>query len=163
MLPLLSVVLSIFSTDNGTVAHLSRTVLPDYLANTVLLVGGVGIGVAVIGTGTAWLVAMCEFPGRRYFEWALIIPLALPAYILAYAYTDLLSHPGLVQSALREVTGWGPRDYWFPNVRSLGGATVMFTLVLYPYVYLLARSAFLEQSMCYTEVSRTLGRSPLES
>ncbi|MEO1205430.1 MAG: iron ABC transporter permease [Pseudomonadota bacterium] len=163
VMPIISVALSVFSSDDGTIAHLSRTVLPNFLANTVLLVVGVGLGVGVLGTTTAWLVSMCDFPGRRFFEWALIIPLALPAYILAYAYTDLLSHPGLVQTTLREVTGWGPRDYWFPNVRSVGGATVMFILVLYPYVYLLARSAFLEQSTCYTEVSRTLGRSPLSS
>lgn len=160
--PIISVALSVFAPDKGTIAHLTATVLPTYLSNTVWLVAGVGIGVLLIGTSTAWLVAMCDFPGRRFFEWALIIPLALPAYILAYAYTDLLSHPGLVQSTLREVTGWGPRDYWFPNVRSLGGATLMFILVLYPYVYLLARGAFLEQSTCYTEVARTLGRSPFE-
>lgn len=160
--PIVSVATSMFATDNGTIAHLSRTVLPDYLANTFWLVIGVGSGVFIVGTGTAWLVAMCAFPGQRFFQWALIVPLALPAYILAYAYTDLLSHPGIVQATLRDVTGWGPRDYWFPQVRSLGGAILMFVLVLYPYVYLLARSAFLEQSTCYTEVSRTLGRSPFD-
>jgi len=160
--PVISVVASIFQPDDGTLAHLSRTVLPTYVSNTFYLVTGVGIGVLVIGTITAWLVAMCDFPGRGFFEWALIVPLAVPAYIIAYAYTDLLSHPGLVQSTLRDVTGWGPRDYWFPEIRSLGGAIGMFILVLYPYVYLLSRTAFLEQSTCYTEVGRTLGRSPFE-
>ncbi|MEM1371857.1 MAG: iron ABC transporter permease [Pseudomonadota bacterium] len=162
-LPVLSVAASIFSTDNGTLAHLAKTVLADYVINTIILVLGVGIGVAVLGVGTAWLVVMCAFPGRRLFEWALIMPLAIPAYIMAYAYTDLLSHPGLVQATLRDLTGWGPRDYWFPHVRSVGGAVAMFTLVLYPYVYLLARTAFQEQSTCYTEVSRTLGRSAAAS
>jgi len=160
MTPIAWVVLSVFSADNGTIAHMTRTVLPNYIENTVILVFGVSLGVFVTGTSTAWLVVMCRFPGRRFFEWALIVPLAIPAYILAYAYTDLLSHPGAVQSTLRDLTGWGPRDYWFPQIRSLGGAICMFTLVLYPYVYLLARNAFLEQSTCYTEVGRTLGRSP---
>ncbi|MEO0731012.1 MAG: ABC transporter permease subunit, partial [Pseudomonadota bacterium] len=157
-LPVFSVVLTVFASDNGTIAHLARTVLSNYVINTVALVIGVAAGVFVIGTVTAWLVTQCEFPGRRIFEWALIVPLAFPAYIMAYAYTDLLSHPGLVQSTLRDVTGWGPRDYWFPNIRSLGGAIAMFVLVLYPYVYLFARTAFQEQSSHYSEVARTLGR-----
>ncbi|MEL6746702.1 MAG: iron ABC transporter permease, partial [Pseudomonadota bacterium] len=159
--PIAVVSLSLFQSDNGTIAHLARTVLWDYVANSLLLTLGVAIGVLVIGTVTAWLVVMCRFPGARLFEWMLILPLAFPAYILAYAYTDLLSHPGFVQSTLRDLTGWGPRDYWFPQIRSLGGATMMFIFVLYPYVYLLARSAFLEQSASYTDASRSLGRSPL--
>jgi iron(III) transport system permease protein len=163
MLPVVAVAVLAMAQDNGTIAHLWRTVMPEYLWNTLTLLIGVGIGVGVIGTATAWLIAMCEFPGRRFFEWALIMPLAIPAYILAYAYTDLLSHPGLVQSTLRDVTGLGARDYWFPNVRSTGGAICMFILVLYPYTYLLARTAFLEQSTCFTEVARTLGRSAWQS
>ncbi|MEM9028283.1 MAG: iron ABC transporter permease [Pseudomonadota bacterium] len=162
-MPLLALTASVFATDNGTIAHMARTVLLEFATNTLLLVVFVGFGVTVVGTSTAWLVAMCEFPGRRFFEWALIVPLAIPAYILAYAYTDLLSHPGLVQSSLRELTGWGPRDYWFPEIRSLGGAAIMFIFVLYPYVYLLARTAFLEQSTCYTEVSRSLGYGPVQT
>lgn len=162
-LPVAGITLSVFATDNGTISHFAQTVLPDMLWNTFGLVILVSIGVGIIGTGTAWLVSMCEFPGRRFFEWALIVPLAIPTYILAYAYTDLLSHPGLVQSTLREITGWGPRDYWFPEIRSLGGAAVVFVLVLYPYVYLLARTAFLEQSTCYTEISRSLGCTPAQS
>ena len=160
--PVAWIAVSVFAEDQGTLAHLAETVLPRYVGNTLALVLGVGSGVLIVGTSTAWLVTMCEFPGRRIFEWALIVPLAIPAYIIAYAYTDLLSHPGLVQSTLRDLTGWGPRDYWFPNIRSLGGATVMFVFVLYPYVYLLARSAFLEQSTCYAEVSRTLGRTAFQ-
>ncbi|MBI1385467.1 MAG: ABC transporter permease subunit [Rhizobiales bacterium] len=158
--PIASVAIGALSGDQGTLRHLAATVLPSYLANTLVLVIGVGLGVVLVGTGTAWLVTMCRFPGRRFFEWSLIVPLAMPAYIIAYAYTDLLSHPGAVQSALRGLTGWGARDYWFPNVRSVGGAVVMFVLVLYPYVYLLARRAFLEQSNCYLDAGRTLGSGP---
>lgn len=163
VLPIAGVVVSAFQSDNGTIAHMAKTVLPEMLSNTVLLALFVTCGTAILGTGTAWLVAMCEFPGRRFFEWALIIPLAVPAYIVAYAYTDLLSHPGIVQSTLRDITGWGPRDYWFPEFRSLEGAGVVFTIALYPYVYLLARTAFLEQSTCYTEISRSLGYSPWQT
>ncbi len=163
MAPVVWVAFSIFADDQGTLAHLANTVLPGYVINTLVLIVGVGVGVLIVGTATAWLVTMCQFPGRRFFEWALIIPLAIPAYILAYAYTDLLSHPGFVQSTLRDLTGWGPRDYWFPNIRSLGGAIAMFIFVLYPYVYLLARTAFLEQSTCYGEVSRTLGHTAFQS
>jgi iron(III) transport system permease protein len=109
---------------------------------------------------------MCRFPGRRVFEWALILPLAVPAYVMAYTYTDFLQFTGPVQGLLRELTGWGPGDYWFPEIRSLGGAVVMLTLltfVLYPYTYLLCRAAFLEQSVCALEVSRTLGCSGVGS
>ena len=103
---------------------------------------------------------MTEFPGRRLFEVALVVPLAFPAYVMAYAYTHLLDHPGIVQSTLRDVTGWGPRDYWFPEIRSVAGAAVMLILVLYPYVYLLARASFRQQSSNAFLVARTLGRSP---
>ncbi len=140
--------------------QLWATVLPRYLLNTFWLALGVGIGVSIIGTGTAWLVTMCRFPGRQIFEWALVIPLAVPAYVMAYAYTDFLQHAGPLQTLLRDVFALGPRDYWFPNVRSLPGAILMFTFVLYPYVYLLSRAAFLQQSACVIEVARTLGASP---
>ena len=139
--------------------HLVSTVLPRYLWNTVGLILGVGVLTPVIGAGTAWLVTMCRFPGRRIFEWALILPLAVPAYVMAYAYTDFLQFTGPVQTALRDLTGLGPRAYWFPEIRSLGGAIAMLALVTYPYVYLLARASFLEQSVCALEVSRTLGCS----
>ena len=103
---------------------------------------------------------MTRFPGVRFCEVALALPFAFPAYVLAHAYTDFLDHPGVVQSTLREVMGWGPRDYWFPEVRSLGGAAIMLTLVLYPYVYLLARAAFLQQSATANLAARTLGAGP---
>ncbi len=158
--PLLGVVLNIFSPGQGNWPHLVSTVLPDYVQNSLTLMLGVGAAVVIGGTGTAWLVVMCRFPGRRLFEWMLVLPLAIPAYVVAYAYTDLLQHAGPVQTLLRELTGWGPRDYWFPNIRSTGGAILVFSAVLYPYVYLLARTAFLQQSICALEVGRSLGRSP---
>ncbi|MGF1609887.1 MAG: ABC transporter permease [Kiloniellales bacterium] len=157
--PVLSVLANLLAPGSGTWSHLAATVLPGYIANTLWLAGGVGLGVLVIGTGTAWLVTLCRFPGQRLFEWALILPLAVPAYVMAYTYTDFLQFVGPVQSTLRALTGWGANDYWFPQIRSLGGAIAMLIFVLYPYVYLLARAAFLEQSACALEVSRTLGCS----
>ncbi len=157
--PIVSVVGSVFAQGQGTWAHLAETVLPRYVWSTVWLVLGVGLGVSTIGVTTAWLITMCRFPGRRVFEWAMILPLAVPAYVMAYAYTDFLQFSGPLQSLIRELTGWSRQDYWFPSVRSLGGAITMLSLVLYPYVYLLARTAFLEQSVCALEVSRTLGCS----
>ncbi|MDF1791954.1 MAG: iron ABC transporter permease [Thalassobaculaceae bacterium] len=157
--PILAVALhGLARTD--LITHLANTVLPDYIANTALLALGVMIGTGVIGVGTAWLVTMCRFPGRGALEWALVLPLAAPAYVLAYTYTNFLEHAGPVQELLRQVFDLGPRDYWFPEVRSLGGAIVMLTATLFPYVYLLARAAFIEQSVCVIEVSRTLGHSP---
>ncbi|SDY10355.1 ABC transporter permease [Citreimonas salinaria] len=159
-LPHLGVLAAALSGQGDTLPHLLDTVLPRYAGTTVALVVLVGAGTFVIGTGAAWLVVMTDFPGRRWLEIALVIPLAFPAYVLAYAYTDLLDHPGLVQTALRDLTGWGPRDYWFPEIRSLGGAATMLTLVLYPYVYLLARAAFVGQSATTFYAARALGRSP---
>lgn len=157
-LPVLGVVASL-ATPSGTAA-LSETPLDAYAANTFWMMLGVGFITAVVGAGTAWLVVMCRFPGRRFLEWALILPLAAPAYVLAYAYTDFLQHAGPVQTWLREITGWGPRAYWFPEIRSLGGAIVIFSSVFFPYVYLLARAAFLNQSACMLEVGRSLGAGP---
>lgn len=140
--------------------HLTRTVLPRYLWNTLWLVLGVGIGAPVIGTLTAWLVTMYRFPGRPVFEWALILPLAVPAYVMAYAYTDFLQVTGPVQTGLRALLDVEAGALWFPQVRSLPGAIAMMTFVLYPYVYLMARASFLEQSVCALEVGRTLGCGP---
>ena len=162
-LPIASVLANLFLPGHGTWQHLSQTVLPGYLANTAVLMAGVGLGVPVIGAGTAWLVTMCRFPGRRIFEWALVLPLAVPAYVMAYTYTDFLQFTGPLQSLLRDATGWQAGDYWFPEVRSLGGAVAMLILVLYPYAYMLSRAAFLDQSVCALEVSRTLGCSATSS
>lgn len=164
MLPVLSVFwLALFPTENIW-PHLVDTVLPVYVKTTLLLLAGVGTLSAVIGVGTAWLVTMCNFPGRRIFEWALLLPFAMPAYLIAYLYTDLLEYAGPLQTLLRDTFGWQTaREYWFPEIRSLGGAIWMLTLVLYPYVYLLSRASFLEQSMSIRDASRIFGCSPLQS
>jgi len=159
-LPVLVVLLNLLAPATDTWRHLAATVLADYIVNSLLLMSGVAFGVIVGGVSTAWLTTMCRFPGRRLFEWALLLPMAVPAYVMAYAYTDLLQFAGPVQTALRELMGWGAQDYWFPDVRSLGGAIVMLALVLYPYVYLLARAAFLEQSDSMIEVARVSGYGP---
>lgn len=159
-MPILSVAVSLFQAGDGVLAHLAETRLGTYVWNTVQLSLIVGIGAGVIGIGAAWLITMCRFPGRGALEWALALPLAFPAYVLAYAYTNLLDHAGPVQSALRVTFDLGPRDYWFPEIRSLGGAGMMLVLVLYPYVYLLARAAFLQQSVAAFDVARTLGYGP---
>ncbi len=159
--PILAVFAQLFQPAGDGWSHLASTVLPDYIATSLWLVLLVAFGVIFGGVSTAWFTAVCEFPGRRIFEWALILPLAVPAYVMAYSYTDLLQYAGPVQTALREWFSWQSRsDYWFPDVRSLGGAAVMFSLVLYPYVYMLARVAFLEQSSSFIEAGRTFGFSP---
>lgn len=137
--------------------HLASTVLPEYVKSSLLLMAGVGTGTLIIGISTAWLCTMCRFPGRRIFEWALLLPMAIPGYIVAYTYAGMLEYAGPVQTAIRAVFVLSRGDYWFPDIRSPGGAIVVMSLVLYPYVYLLARSAFLGQSVCMLEVSRTLG------
>lgn len=162
-LPILAVFAYVFVPAPEVWQHLRDTVLSDYLLNTLWLVLGVGFGVLLLGLPAAWLNSMCRFPGQRLFEWALLLPLAMPAYIIAYTYTGMLDFSGPVQNLLRETTGWGYGDYYFPNVRSLGGAVTMLSLVLFPYVYLLARAAFLEQSICVLEVSRTLGSNQWQS
>lgn len=159
-LPVLVVVGFLFIPAGEVWRHLADTVLSDYIRNSLLLMLGVALGTLIGGVGTAWLTSMCRFPGRAVFEWALLLPMAMPAYIIAYTYTGMLDFAGPVQTALRDATGWGWGDYWFPQVRSLPGAAVMLSLVLYPYVYLLARAAFLSQSLCVLDVSRTLGNGP---
>ncbi len=144
--------------------HLVSTVLPVYVWNSFLLVVGVALGTAAIGVAAAWLVTMCRFPGSRAFEWLLLLPLAMPAYVVAYVYTDLLEYAGVVQGFLRAWFGWtSARDYWFPEIRSLGGAVALFSLVLYPYVYLVSRAAFIEQNICVLEASRALGCTPWQA
>jgi iron(III) transport system permease protein len=159
-LPLLTVLAALLRESEGVWPHLMATVLPGYVANTLRLVGGVVVLTILIGVATGWLVAACEFPGRRVFEWALMLPLAMPGYVIAHVYLDLLSYAGPVQSSLRQAFGWGRGDYWFPQIASVGGATVLLAFVLYPYVYLLARAAFLRQSLHLVEAARSLGTGP---
>ena len=162
--PLATILYRAIDPADDTWQHLAATVLPVYVSNTLWLMLGVGIGTIAIGASTAWLVTMYRFPGRRILSWALLLPLAVPSYVLAFVVTDQLEFAGPIQSALRETFGWtSARDYWFPEIRSLGGAMTVLSLVLYPYVYLLARAAFTEQCFCLFEASRTLGRGPARS
>lgn len=144
----------------GSFAHLWSTVLPVYIRNSLGIAAIVTVLAATIGIGCAWLVAAFDFPGKRVLAWALVLPLAMPAYVVAYAYTDFLQFSGPLQSGLRAMFGWQPHSYWFPQIRSVGGAGVLFALVLYPYVYLLARNAFLERSPRMWDAARTLGANP---
>jgi len=156
--PIAAVLGNIFAPGEGAWRHLAQTVLPEYVRTTALLLLGVTVGVLAFGVASAWLVSSCRFPGSKWFQWALILPLAMPAYVVAYAYTDVLQFAGPVQTWLRAITGWRAHDYWFPDIRSTGGAIAVFSLVLYPYVYLLARAAFLDQSASLVEAGRLMGR-----
>lgn len=158
LLPMVAVLLAAVSGSTDTLQHLADTVLLRYTLTTLALMAIVTVGTAVVGTGAAWLVTMTQFRGRAVLEVMLALPFAFPAYVIGYAYTDFLDHPGAVQTLLRDVTGWGPRDYWFPEIRSIEGAGLMFILVLYPYVYLLARTAFLRETATANLAARTLGR-----
>jgi iron(III) transport system permease protein len=159
LVPFVVVAGSLLAPAGEAWSHLAATVLPDYVQTTAVLLVFVAGGVVVVGVATAWCVTLFEFPGRKVLEWALLLPLAVPAYVVAYAYTDWLQFSGPVQSGLRALTGWGRDDYWFPEIRSLGGAAVVLVCVLYPYVYLITRVAFLEQSRSVSEAGRTLGLS----
>jgi len=158
--PVLAIFASLLHIEWDVWRHLAETVLADYIRNTLLLAFGVGAGSLVIGTLLAWCTTHYEFPLRRSIEWLVLLPMAMPAYIIAYCYTGLLDFAGPVQTLLRDTFGWHNGDYWFPEIRSLPGAIVMLALVLYPYVYILARTAFSEQSASLYEVSRSLGRRP---
>ena len=162
-LPVLVVLGFVLQPFNENWQHLYDNLLGEYISNSLLLMLGVTVGVLSMGIITAWLTSTCEFPGRRLLSWALLLPLAIPAYIIAYTYTGVLDFAGPVQSQLREWFGWRYGQYWFPEIRSLGGAIAMLSLVLYPYVYMMARAAFLEQSVSVLEASRTLGNSSLQS
>ena len=158
-LPLLFVLASLLSPSTDAWSHVASTLLPRYVWNTVLLTAGVACGVVSMGVVSAWVVTMYRFPGRDLLEWALVLPLAMPAYVMAYAYTDWLQFTGPVQTALRTATGWGARDYWFPDVRSLWGAAAMLAFALYPYVYIIARTAFTDLSRSALEAGRLAGYS----
>ena len=159
--PIVSVAwIALFPTENIW-PHLIGSVLPRYLGNTLILMIGVAVLTAVFGATSAWLVAMYRFPGRRFLDTALLFPLAIPAFVGAYALVDFLDYAGPLQSAMRAAFGWrDARDYWFPEVRAHGPAIIVLSSALYPYVYLLARAAFREQSGCSYEVARALGAGP---
>jgi iron(III) transport system permease protein len=155
--PVVSVVASFLGGASDLWGHLAATALPRYVGNTLLLLLMVACGVITMGVIAAWLVTAYRFPGRELLEWALFLPLAMPAYVMAYAYTDWLQFSGPVQSALRAATGWQAREYWFPEVRSLTGAAAMLSFALYPYVYLIARTAFQDLSRSAIEAGRLAG------
>ncbi len=163
LLPVFGVIIGAFGPSSDAWNHLVSTVLSEYIFNTLGMLLIVAVLTSLIGTTTAWLVASTEFPGKRILEWMLVLPIAAPAYIIGYVYADLLEYAGPVQSALRSLTGWQVDDYSFPQIRSLGGAAVMMSLVLYPYVYLIARSAFLNHSQTQFAAARSLGASPLKA
>jgi len=158
-LPILWVAGSALQPGGDAWRHIAGTVLGPYVANTGLLLGLVACGVISIGVLSAWLIASYRFPGARLLEWALVLPLAMPAYVMAYAYTDWLQFTGPVQSALRALTGWQAREYWFPEIRSIGGAALLLSLALYPYVYLIARTAFRDLPRSALEAGRLAGHS----
>ncbi|PWQ99029.1 ABC transporter permease [Leucothrix arctica] len=161
-LPVLVVASFVLEPFNDNWQHLLDNLLADYITNSLLLMLGVTVGVLSMGIICAWLTSTCEFPGRRALSWLLLLPLAIPAYIIAYTYTGILDFAGPVQSQLRDWFGWRYGDYWFPEIRSLTGAIAMLSLVLYPYVYMMSRAAFLEQSVAVLEASRTLGCTPFQ-
>lgn len=161
ILPILSVVWIAMTPGENIWPHLISTTLPRYLKNTAILMLSVGVLAGLVGTGAAWLVSRYRFPLSGWLEWLLLLPLAIPAYIGAYALVDLFEYAGPVQTWLRQVMGWSTsRDYWFPPIRSMGSAIFVLTAALYPYVYLLARAAFREQSAAAEEVARSLGAGP---
>ncbi len=160
-LPVLTIIFLALTPTENVWPHLIATVLPGYVARTVGLMAGVGLITFVVGTAVAWLVTMCRFPLRPLFVWASLLPLAMPGYIVAYAYVDFLSYAGPLQTWLRGVFGWtSPADYWFPEIRSLGGAIFVLSMVLYPYVFLTARASFIRQPATQLEVARALGQTP---
>ncbi len=161
LLPIVAVVYFAFTPTQNIWPHLLSTTLPRYLSNTAVLMVFVGAFTAAVGTGAAWLVVMYDFPGRRWLEWALLMPLAVPAYVGAYALVDFFEYAGPLQTALRGVTGWeSAADYWFPAIRTRNAAIVVLSASLYPYVYILARAAFRELSGAGFEVARALGAGP---
>ena len=163
LLPVTGLLWAAIGTDENIWQHLLNSVLPSYIVNSLILVTGVCLGVTLVGTCTAWLIANCRFPGHKVFGWMLILPLAMPAYVMAYVYTDFLEYSGPLQTALRLIFSWeNSNEYWFPEVRSHGGAIILLSLVLYPYVYALARAAFSSQALSLLEAGRMLGHSPMK-
>ncbi|MEZ5778498.1 MAG: iron ABC transporter permease [Paracoccaceae bacterium] len=161
VMPILSVLVLAFHPTENIWPHLIASTLPRYLTNTAIMTLSTGALAAAVGTGAAWIVTMYRFPGGRVLEWLLLLPLAIPAYIGAYALVDFLDYSGPVQVALRDAMGWtSARDYWFPQIRSRWAAVIVLSAALYPYVYMLARAAFREQSAGSYEVARALGTGP---
>ena len=160
LMPLTVLLLSWYQIDTEIWGHLLDTQMTRLLSNTFTLIVGVGLGVVLLGVSLAWLTALCEFPGRRWLDWALMLPFAIPAYVLAFVFIGIFDFAGPVQTLMREWFGMGVR---FPRVRSTGGVVLVLVLVFYPYVYLLARSAFLSQGRGLMEAARVLGQTPWQA
>ncbi len=163
VLPILAIFFTAVGETDDLFAHLMSTVLPTYTYNTIVLVLGTMALALVFGIPSAWVMAMCRLPSERILQWALVLPLAMPGYIVGYIFTDWFDFAGPIQLLLRDLTGWGPGEYWFPDIRTLTGAMFVLSLVLYPYVYLLARAAFMEQNVSLLQSARLLKCSPWES
>lgn len=160
-MPLMVLALTWVSVDIEVWRHMATTLLPEVLFNTAILIAGVSVGVLLLGVSLAWLTSMCEFPGRRFFDWALMLPFAMPAYVLAFVFLGLMDFSGPVQAGIRSL--FGLPGNWFFEVRHAGGVILVMTLVLYPYVYMLARVAFLSQGQAVFDAGRSLGLSPLKA
>ena len=159
--PFVAILFTAAGDSEGLWPHLLTTVMPRYVANTLWLMLGVGVLSLIFGIVTAWILARFDFPGAKILEWALLLPATVPAYIIAYTYTDLLEYAGPVQGLLRDLFGWtSAREYWFPEIRSMGGAILVMASVLYPYIYLMARTAFRLTPVSYFEVARLNNRNP---
>ncbi|WP_428771399.1 ABC transporter permease [Vibrio sp.] len=163
VLPILAIFYTAIGETDDIFSHLMSTVMPTYTYNTIVMALGVMLLSLLFGVPSAWLMAMCKLPGERVLQWALVLPLAMPGYIVGYIYTDWFDFAGPIQLLLRQLTGWGPGDYWFPDIRTLTGAIIVLALVLYPYVYLLCRAAFMEQNVSLLQSARILKCSPWES
>ncbi|MBI29671.1 MAG: ABC transporter permease [Pelagibacteraceae bacterium] len=158
--PILTIFYSAFLGDTSLWPHLFSTVLPRYTLNTLILMIGVGSLSLIFGISTAWVVTRYDFPGKNIFEWALLLPAAVPAYVIAYTYTDLFEYAGPVQNSLRTIFNWeGAQDYWFPNIRSMGGAILVMSSVLYPYIYLMGRSSFLRMPISFYQTGSIYGKN----
>jgi iron(III) transport system permease protein len=163
VLPILAIFYTSMGDTDEVFSHLMSTVMPTYIYNTVVLTIGVMLLSLVLGIPSAWFMAMCRLPSEGVLQWALVLPLAMPGYIIGYIFTDWFDFAGPIQILLRNMTGWGPGEYWFPDIRTLAGATIVLALVLYPYVYLLCRAAFMEQNVSLLQSARLLKCSPWES
>ncbi len=163
VLPILAIFYTAVGQTDEVFTHLMATVMPTYASNTVILTVSVMVLSLLFGIPSAWVMAMCKLPGEKVLQWALVLPLAIPGYIVGYIFTGWFDYAGPVQVWLRELTGWQAGEYWFPDIRSLTGASIVLALVLYPYVYLLCRAAFMEQSVSILQSARLLKCSPWES
>ncbi len=163
VLPILAIFFTSIGDTDDLFSHLMSTVMPTYIFNTVALTFGVMALSLVFGIPSAWFMAMCKLPSEKWLQWALVLPLAMPGYIIGYIFTDWFDFAGPIQIFLRDVTGWQGGEYWFPDIRTLPGATIVLALVLYPYVYLLCRAAFMEQNVSLLQSARLLKCSPWES